>query len=162
MLRDFISLFLVESRSAWMLVLLLLIQFGIQLYSERQRLLRSKKANPPWFRDNAYTARVREQAVLRLYVALLLVGAVVWANAGNLGGIVRLIFISFGGGVLLMAAKDLSTSGGPARVLARLLFRLVGENMPDLQTMQQGATLAGTTELSVPQDDQAPSTPDRP
>ncbi|MCA0268450.1 MAG: hypothetical protein LCH53_04415 [Bacteroidetes bacterium] len=116
---DFFRLFVLEARAAWMLLIVLLVEYATALRGDRVARLHAG-AVPPWWRDTAYLKSIRGQLVSRLYLVLVLLATLIWANAADFQGITRVVMLAAGSALVARSWLNLKTEA-----VARAVWKFV-------------------------------------
>lgn len=119
MFETFLRLFLLETRAAWMLLVVMLVEYLAAVRSDRLVRL-GRGAKPPFWRDATFLRECRAQLVSRLWVVLVLLSTLAWANASDFDGVSRMISLGVGSVVVARAWIHLRSDA-----LARSIYRLV-------------------------------------
>lgn len=119
MFESFLRLFLLETRAAWMLLVVMLVEYLAAVRADRLVRL-GRGAKPPFWRDVLFLRECRAQLVSRLWVVLVLLSTLAWSNASDFDGVSRMISLGVGSVVVGRAWIHLRSDA-----LARAVYRLV-------------------------------------
>jgi len=102
-----------------MLLIVLGVEYFTALRGERVKGL-AGVAVPPWWRDRAYLKTGRSLFVSRLWLVVVLMATLVWANAADFTGIVRVVMLAAGSALVARSWLNLKTDA-----LARAVWKFV-------------------------------------
>jgi len=126
-----------------MLLIVLGVEYFTALRGERVKGL-AAGAVPPWWRDRVYLKAGRSLFVSRLWLVVVLMATLVWANAADFTGIVRVVMLAAGSALVARSWLNLKTDA-----LARAVWRYVAPVL-----LSKGLAIPPESE---PQPDESPS-----